>query len=125
MPTLARMVIEACAKPGQLVLDPMCGIGTTLVEAVHAGRDAVGVEYEPRWSSLLRDNLDRSVDHGATGHGAARTGDARDTAARLGGDVAGRVQLLLTSLSTIAATSNPRSAYQQAQPSSPGRGFAK
>jgi hypothetical protein len=78
------MVIEAYAKPGQLVLDPMCGIGTALVEAVHAGRDAVGVEYEPRWSSLARDNLDRSVDHGATGHGADRTGDARDTARTTG-----------------------------------------
>jgi hypothetical protein len=49
MPALARMVIEAYTQPGQLALDPMCGIGTTLVEAVHADRDAVGVEYEPRW----------------------------------------------------------------------------
>jgi DNA modification methylase len=30
-----------------VVLDPMCGIGTTLVEAVHLGRHAIGVEYEP------------------------------------------------------------------------------
>ena len=97
MPALARMVIEAYTQPGQLVLDPMCGIGTTLVEAVHAGRDAVGVEYEPRWAGLARDNLDLSVDRGAAGHGAVRTGDARHTAALVGPDVAGRARLLLTS----------------------------
>jgi modification methylase len=34
--------------PGDLVADPMCGIGATLVEAIHLGRDAIGVEYEPR-----------------------------------------------------------------------------
>jgi hypothetical protein len=38
--------VTADARPGDLVLNPMCGIGTTLVEAVHAGRDPIGVEYE-------------------------------------------------------------------------------
>lgn len=67
MLTLARMVSEAYTQPGQLVLDSMFGIGTTLVEAVHAGRDEVGVEYEPRWSRLARHNLELSVDRGAPG----------------------------------------------------------
>jgi len=35
----------------------MCGICTTLVEAAHLGRDAIGVEREPRWAQLARDNL--------------------------------------------------------------------
>jgi len=97
LPALAAAAIHAYTRPGQLVLDPMCGTGTTLVEAVHAGRDAVGVEYEPRWAGLARANLGHATDHGAPGHAAVATGDARHAAALLGGDLAGRVSLLLTS----------------------------
>jgi hypothetical protein len=50
LPALARQAIETYTDAGQLVIDPMCGIGTTLVEAVHLGRCAVGVELEPRWA---------------------------------------------------------------------------
>jgi len=97
LPALAATAITAYTRPGQLVLDPMCGIGTTLVEAVHAGRDAVGIEYEPRWADLARANLDHAVDHGATGHAAVAAGDARHADTLLGGDLTGRVSLLLTS----------------------------
>src|SRR5579859_2559679 len=34
-------------KPGQRVLDPFCGTGTTLVEAKKRGLASVGVEYNP------------------------------------------------------------------------------
>src|SRR5919198_4089671 len=51
LPAVAAHAIHAYTRPGELVLDPMCGIGTSLVEAVHAGRDALGVEYEPRWAA--------------------------------------------------------------------------
>src|SRR5205823_7851201 len=52
LPAIARRAIETYTDPGDLVLDPMCGIGTTLVEAVHLGRDAIGVEYEGRWADV-------------------------------------------------------------------------
>ena len=52
LPAIAATAITRYTQPGDLVADPMCGIGTTLVEAVHLGRDAVGVEYEPRWARL-------------------------------------------------------------------------
>jgi hypothetical protein len=51
LPALARRAIDAYSDPGDLILDPMCGIGTMLVEAIHTGRRAVGVELEPRWAS--------------------------------------------------------------------------
>jgi len=47
LPSVAAYAIAHYTEPGDLVLDPMCGIGTTWVEAVHARRRAVGVEYEP------------------------------------------------------------------------------
>jgi DNA modification methylase len=57
LPALARRAIETYSDPGDLVVDPMCGIGTTLVEAVSLGRRAVGVELEPRWAKLAVANL--------------------------------------------------------------------
>ena len=43
-PQFARAAIETFTKPGELVLDPHVGGGTTLVEALALGRDAVGVD---------------------------------------------------------------------------------
>jgi hypothetical protein len=43
-PKLARAAIEAFSEPGDLVLDPFVGGGTTLVEAMVLGRDAIGAD---------------------------------------------------------------------------------
>lgn len=43
-PLFANAVIAAFTSPGDLVLDPHVGGGTTLVEAIAAGRNAVGVD---------------------------------------------------------------------------------
>ena len=37
LPALARQAIETYSQPGELVLYPMCAIGTTLVEAIPWG----------------------------------------------------------------------------------------
>ncbi|MHB8294319.1 MAG: TRM11 family SAM-dependent methyltransferase [Acidimicrobiales bacterium] len=97
LPATARRAIETYTTPGDLVLDPMCGIGTTLVEAVHLGRRAVGVEYEPRWAELARANLIGAETSGAAGDWQVRTGDARQLARLVDPDLAGRVGLVLTS----------------------------
>jgi hypothetical protein len=46
-PTFARVTIETFTKPGELVLDPHVGGGTSLVEARASGREAVGVDISP------------------------------------------------------------------------------
>lgn len=47
-PQLARALLNiAGIQPGDYVLDPMCGSGTTLVEAALAGCRAVGVDMNP------------------------------------------------------------------------------
>jgi 23S rRNA G2445 N2-methylase RlmL len=98
LPAIARHAITAYTRPGQVVLDPMCGIGTTLVEAVHLGRDAVGIELEPKWASIARLNLETATIQGAHGTGVVHTGEGAETATRLAfTPLAGRVSLMLTS----------------------------
>ena len=46
-PSFARAAIEIFTLPGDLVLDNHVGGGTTLVEALALGRDAVGVDISP------------------------------------------------------------------------------
>jgi DNA methylase len=41
-PKFTRAAIETFSKPGDVVLDPFMGGGTTLVEALATGRDAIG-----------------------------------------------------------------------------------
>jgi hypothetical protein len=43
-PAFAAAAIKAFTHPGDMVLDPHVGGGTTLVEAIAAGREAVGVD---------------------------------------------------------------------------------
>src|SRR6266508_4121171 len=97
LPAIARHAITAYSQPGELVVDPMCGIGTTLVEATRLGRDAVGVELEPRWAELARANLTHAHTCGASGSGRVVTGDARQLPDLVGAELAGRVALVVTS----------------------------
>ena len=97
LPAIARQAIAAYSQPGDLVLDPMCGIGTTLVEAIHLGRDAIGIELEARWAELASANIAHARSHGATGTATVITGDARHLPNLIDPDLAGRVALVLTS----------------------------
>src|SRR5438046_5623011 len=56
-PDLAATLITDYTEPGELVFDPLAGVGTTLVEALHAGRNGFGIEYEPGWGALARANI--------------------------------------------------------------------
>jgi modification methylase len=97
LPELARCANLAYSDVGQLVLDPMCGIGTTLVEAVHLGRQAVGVELEPRWAAISAANLCLAREQGATGRGLVTRGDARRLGRGLLDELQNGVQLILSS----------------------------
>lgn len=97
LPALARRAIESYSDPGDLVLDPMCGIGTTLVESIHAGRRAVGTELEPRWATLARANIEHAQHQGARSPAQVIEGDARHLPRLLAPTAYGRVDLILTS----------------------------
>jgi modification methylase len=97
LPAIARQAIEAYSHPGDLVLDPMCGIGTTLVEGIQLGRDTIGVELEPRWAALAAANTGHARRHGATGTATVITGDARHLPNLIDPSLAGQLALVLTS----------------------------
>lgn len=97
LPALARHAIATYTEPGAVVLDPMCGIGTTLVEAAHLGRDGFGIEYEPRWASLAQANVAFARSNGAAGEAEVVIGDCRHVASLVPADLVGQVGLVLTS----------------------------
>jgi hypothetical protein len=53
-PAFVRAAIETFTKPGDLILDPHVGGGTTLVEALAAGRDAIGVDISSLAAFVVR-----------------------------------------------------------------------
>ena len=118
LPAIARQAIDAYSQPGDLILDPMCGIGTTLVESIHLGRDAIGIELEARWAELASANIAHARRHGATGTATVITSDARHLPNLIDPDLVGRVALVLTS------PPYGRSLHGQVS-ARPGRGVAK
>ncbi len=46
-PQLPRTFIENMTEPTQVVLDPMCGSGTAIVEAQSLGRQGIGFDIDP------------------------------------------------------------------------------
>jgi len=46
-PQLPRVFIRGLTDPGNIVLDPMMGSGTTIVEAVLEGRQGIGLDIDP------------------------------------------------------------------------------
>ena len=96
-PDLAVTLVDRYSNPGDLIVDPFAGTGTMLVEAVHAGRNGLGIDIEPGWVSLARTNLAHAARHGATGHARMIHADATRLPARVPTDLRGIVDLVLTS----------------------------
>lgn len=97
LPAIARHLIATYTQPGDVVLDPMAGIATSIVEAMHLGRHGIGVEYETRWAHLAADNIRLAHTQGATGTGEIVRGDARHLPALIPARLHGRVALVITS----------------------------
>lgn len=54
---LMRTLIEMVTQPGQTVLDPFAGSGTTLVAAHSSGRNYIGFELNPEYHRLAHNRL--------------------------------------------------------------------
>jgi DNA modification methylase len=96
LPELARRIITEYSKPGQLIVDPLAGIGTTIAEAALLDRRAVGIELEERWAELAEQNLDHMLDPDRRALAEVRQGDAHRLPELLG-ELTGTVDLIVTS----------------------------
>jgi hypothetical protein len=54
---LMRWLIERYTRPGDLVIDPYAGSGTTLLAAQDCGREAIGIEIDPGYCASAIDRL--------------------------------------------------------------------
>lgn len=75
LPQIPEQFIQRFTAAGELVLDPMCGSGTTLAVAKHLGRDSLGCDLS---TSAVDSVRKRVVANRALGSGRARviSGDA-------------------------------------------------
>lgn len=56
---LAEDHIATWSKPGDIVLDPMCGSGTTCLSALRLGRRYIGIDISEEYCELTRGRLER------------------------------------------------------------------
>lgn len=58
---LPGFFIDRCSMPGELVIDPFMGSGTTLVAAKQLGRKAIGIEIEEKYCGIAVQRLAQKV----------------------------------------------------------------
>ena len=92
---LASSVVAHATNPGDLVLDPFAGYGTTVAVAERMGRRAIGIELVPEHLEIARRRT--------AGIGTLILGDARE----LSRHVDGPVDLVLTSPPYMAGANHP------------------
>src|SRR3989338_7161977 len=56
---LLRRIILACTKPGEIVLDPFVGSGTTLAVAKMLNRNSIGIEKEKKYLEIIEKRLNK------------------------------------------------------------------
>jgi len=83
-PSLAKAILQIYGESP--VLDPMAGIGTTLVEAMLLGMDAIGVEYEKKFARQANKNIEhvrKLFSNKKLGKAVCVQGDARNLSSAL------------------------------------------
>ena len=86
---MCREIIKRYTKPGDLVLDCMAGIGTTIIEGMLLSRNVIGVEYEQKFVDMAQANIDKTNKQmgfmKGLGIGKIVKGDSRELVKVLGG----------------------------------------
>ena len=95
---VARHAIQTLTIPGDLMADLGCGTGAALIEAMRAGRMAIGIEPSPRLASEALANIAGVTANDIPGFAAVAVGDPIDAALLVGADVLGEVRLALINL---------------------------
>jgi tRNA G10 N-methylase Trm11 len=114
---IARWAIQNYSKPGDWVLDPTIGAGTTAVEAITQGRNVAGMEIE--FGEVLKKNIQAALvlANGSKPKAKIGHGDARNISAFLDKAKVEKVQLVVNNPPYSGDASMP-------SPSKEGRGAA-
>ncbi|WP_143261818.1 site-specific DNA-methyltransferase [Allokutzneria sp. NRRL B-24872] len=99
-PAVAAHAITTYTRLGDLVLDPDCGAGTVVVEAVRSGRQAFGLTTCRRLWTLARASLNATKIAGHPADGSVVEAEPAVLATVRAAGAIGRVGLVLTSLRT-------------------------
>lgn len=59
--SLLRKIILDHTKPGDLIVDPFCGSGSTGVAAVTSGRDFIGIDVEEKYCKISSERIREAV----------------------------------------------------------------
>lgn len=65
-------LVSLFTEPGEIVLDPFCGSGSTGVACLRLGRRFIGIELNPEWAEVSRERL-RAEDNNSS-YAAVRAG---------------------------------------------------
>jgi DNA modification methylase len=57
--TLLERIIQASSNPGDIILDPFCGCGTTVAAAQNMGREWIGIDISPTAVNLIRRRVEK------------------------------------------------------------------
>ena len=78
---MCRKIIKLYSKKGDIILDVMAGIGTTIIEGMILGRNVIGIEYEQKFVSMAMENIAKTAKSlkfmKSLGSGAIIKGDSR------------------------------------------------
>jgi tRNA G10 N-methylase Trm11 len=88
VPQIPRQLIQRYTKPGDVVIDPFLGGGTTLIEARRQGRHGIGIELNPEVVAQAAQNIGceprPSEIYTAIREGDARSFDLSETMQKAG-----------------------------------------
>jgi hypothetical protein len=101
---LARQAILTHTDPMDLVIDPICGSGDIVVEAVKADRMAIGFEREPYWVDMARTRIEQVTDSGRGGFGTVVRGTADTLVGLIEPDCGVQARLVITAPQTGTVT---------------------
>ncbi len=76
-------LVRLFTKPGQTILDPFVGVGSTLIACLRAGRRGIGIELVPRWHEIAQQRLAAESGDGIPEQVALILGEAGATLAEM------------------------------------------
>ena len=57
---LADRLVRMFSFVGDVVLDPFCGSGTSMLAAMQSGRNSIGIEIDPEYCNMIEHRLDHN-----------------------------------------------------------------